>query len=190
MMVFSCKKDDDPTIEQLQQDKIEDIISANFIDTLRSLGLVINEGTTPPNVNGIYGHNPLILKATNRPSDEIGYKFSDAALKLFDQNNSNYEIKLLAKNFVANRDTSIVTAISGTGNKFTVYGKVKATASETVFAYFGIVISGEMMNGIIKNFEYGLINIDNSQGKNYFIEEGEARLIYESDQASDILDTF
>lgn len=187
---FSCKKDDDPTIEQLQQDKIEDIISAEFLDSLRNLGLVIHEGTTPPTVNGIYRIRPFILKATNIPTDVIGQSFLDADLKLYDQNNSNFEIKLLGKNFLNTRDTSVITAISGTGNKFTVYGKVKANATDIAFAYFGLILSGEIENGVIKNLESGIINIDNSNGGGYFIKEGEARLAVESDNISEILDSF
>ena len=187
---FSCKKDDDQTIEQLQQNKIEDIISAEYLDTLRNLGLVIHEGTTPPNVNGIYGITPFILKATNIPSDVIGMSFLDADLKLFNQNNSNFEIQLLGKNFLNSRDTSVVTAISGIGNKFTVYGKVKSNATDKAFAYFGLIVSGEIENGTIINLESGIINIDDSNGGGFFIKEGEARLAVESDKVSDILETF
>ena len=187
---MACKKDDDPTIEQLQQDKIEDIISAQFLDSLRNLGLIIHEGTTPPNVNGIYRITPFILKASNIPTDVVGKAFLDADLKLFNQNISNFEIQLLGKNFLNTRDTSVVTAISGSGNKFTVYGKVKTNATDDAFAYFGLILSGEIENGTIINLESGIINIDNSNGGGFFIKEGEARKAVESDKISEVLDTF
>jgi hypothetical protein len=77
------------------------------------------------------------------------------------------------------------------GNKFTVYGKVKANATDIAFAYFGLILSGEIENGVtIKNLESGIINIDNSNGGGYFIKEGEARLAVESDNISEILDSF
>lgn len=191
LTVFSCKKDseNEEEIKQIQQAKIEDVIPSNYIDTLNSLGLLVNEGTTPPNINGIFKFSPLNLSASNISTDVLGTKFTDATIHLYNQNNSTFDIKMLGKFFVSNNDTSLVTVVSGSGNKFSVYGKVKASMSGKT-AIFGILISGESEGGTIKKAKYGIINIDNSNGEGVFIKEGLARIVKETDETSEVLDVF
>ena len=87
--------------------------------------------------------------------------------------------------FLHARDTSIVTAISVTGNKFTIYGKVKSYASNNKnYAIFAILISGELDGDKILNLKTGLINIDNKNGGASFIDEGKARIAFDNDFVS------
>lgn len=195
LIVFSCKKDEEQPVnelqelKELQQAKIEDIIPAQYLDTLNTLGLVVNEGTAPPNINGVFKLSPLILSASNIKTDVIGNSFVDATIQLSGQNNSNFDINMLGKNFVSANDTSIVTVISGSGNKFSIYGKVK-TSMNGKTAIFGILLSAEFVGGTMKNAKYGVINIDNSNGEGVFIKEGQARLVTETDGISEALDSF
>ncbi|HUM53237.1 MAG TPA: hypothetical protein PK431_15535 [Chitinophagales bacterium] len=181
--ISSCKKDEDKA--KIQSQKIADIIPAKYLDTLKRLGITINEGTTPPNVVGIYGISPVKSKASNVPGDVPGsIFFANAKVKFYEQNNSDFGIRLLAVNILSFKDTSLSTAISGSGNKFTVYGKVR-TYSGLNTAVFGVVFSGEMDGSSIKNVQWGLINIDDSQGNGAFISEGQARLQYDIDFISE-----
>lgn len=178
--ISSCKKDNGQT----QQQKIADIIPAKYLDTLKHLGITIHEGTTPPNVEGIYYISPVKSKASNIPGDVIGMLFANTKVKFYEQNNTDFGIRLLAINILSFKDSSLSTAISGSGNNFTVYGKVR-TYSGSNTAVFGVVFSGEMDGTTIKNVEWGLINIDDSQGNNAFIKEGQARLQYDTDLVSE-----
>ena len=178
-VIISCKKEN---IES-QEKKIADIIPAKYIDTLKRLGITIYEGTTPPNVEGIYDVSPVKSKASNIPGDVIGMYFANTKVKFYEQNNSDFGIRLLAKNILSFRDSSLSTAISGSGNNFTVYGKVR-TYSGPNTAVFAVVFSGEMYGTSIKNVEWGLINVDDSQGNGEFIKEGQARLQYDIDFTS------
>ncbi len=181
VIATACKKE---SATQKQQQQINQVLPQKYIDTLKNLGITIYDGTTPPTVNGIYIISPFKLKATTLSSDfPIGTTFLDAKLKLENQNNTDFSINILGKNFLANNDTSIISAISGSGNNFTVYGKVKAT-NGTSYAYFALVMSGTMSGTAIQNFEVGLINIDNSHGNGLFMPEGAARLIYDADFTS------
>jgi len=182
----SCKKENDQ--EKLQQ-KIDQVIPQAYIDTLKHLGITINDGTTPPDVQGIYEIQPATLKASNISADVIGTVFSVMKVKLFSQSNSDFSIQLYGKNFLGANDTSLVTAISGSGNNFTVYGKVKAFNGSNS-AVFALIISGTKETDGLKNVVFGLINIDNSNGNGSFIQEGKARLFYDSDLTSNNISTF
>ncbi len=189
-IIFSCKKDEEKEdLEQIQQAKIVDIIPAKYIDSLNLLGMKVHEGTTPPNVTGIFRLTPMSLISSNISTDVIGTTYAETKLHLFSQDNSSFDIKMYGKNFVSYNDTSIVTVVSGNGNKFSVYGKVKATIDGNS-AIFGIILSGEFAGGTITKAEYGIINIDNSNGGTSFIKEGKARVVRETDQISEILDSF
>lgn len=180
VLITSCNKVNPVTI---QQQKISDVIPAKYLDTLKHLGITIHEGTTPPNIEGTYEISPVKSKASNIPGDIIGSYFANAKVKFYEQSNSDFGIRLLAINILSYRDSSLSTAISGSGNNFTVYGKVR-TYSGTNTAVFGVVLSGEKDGSNLKNIEWGLINIDDSNGNNAFIKEGQARLQYDIDFVS------
>ncbi len=171
----SCKKEQ--SAAEIQTKRISDIIPQKYLDSLIRLGVTIHEGTTPPIVNGIYIANPTVLLASTVAGDIIGNTFADVEVKLTDQNNSTFGITLFGKKLLGDNDTSIVTAISGSGNNFTVYGKVKASANSSNYAIFAIIISGTLSADGIINYQDALINIDNSNGGSLFIPEGTGRLI-------------
>ncbi|RZK55856.1 MAG: hypothetical protein EOO87_06870, partial [Pedobacter sp.] len=184
--LFACKKDKDQNeLVELQKletlnKKIQDIIPTQYLDSLKKLGLTINTGTNPTNIEGIYSIQPMILKSTNKKSDyAIGTRFGDARLRVFEQNDK-LDIKLIGKGFLGTSDTSIVTAISGIDNDFTVYGKVKSIHNNKI-ALFAIIFSGTIENNTIKNFNYGLICISNKNdiSDTSFIKEGEGRVVFE-----------
>nr|WP_067059717.1 hypothetical protein [Mucilaginibacter sp. L294] len=182
---FSGCKKDGPSNETILKNRISDVIPQKYLDTLKKLQFPINDGTNPPNMEGAYFANHLILKASNLPSDVIGNQFHDAKFKLFDQSIKDFGISLIGEHFLTLNDTSIVTAISGSGNNFTVYGKVKSTTG-TKSAIFAIIISGTKDGNNIKNYTEGLINIDNSNGgTGVFLPEGKARIVYDSDLVSE-----
>ncbi|WP_231426074.1 MULTISPECIES: hypothetical protein [Pedobacter] len=184
----SCSKNKELTEEinqaEIQKKQIQQVIPDQYLDSLKKLGLTINTGVSPVNVEGNYAINPLILQSTNIKGDYvIGYKFADARVNL-SQQKDDFSIKLLGKNFVSSRDTSLVTAVSGTGNNFTVYGKIKSTQGGKV-AEFAIIFSGTLENKTIRGFKYGLICISNKNGSDAtFIKEGQGRVIVESDGLS------
>jgi len=189
LFISACKKDsalvDKINKTEIQKKQIQQIIPDKYLDSLKKLGLVVNTGITPANVEGSYAINPLLLEATNIPNDfKIGYRFNDARLNLSKQD-ADFNIFLLGKNFLAERDTSIATAISGTGNDVTIYGKVKSYKAGKV-AEFAIILTAKLDNKTFKNFKYGLICISNKNTAtdNTFIKEGQGRVVYESDALS------
>lgn len=190
ILMASCGKDDKQVSnEEILTQKIKDIIPQKYLDTLKKLGLNINFGTQPPQIGGAYAIQYHTLDTSNfNDNFKPGHHFSDAIVRFYDQSSSDYGIKLIGANFLRERDTSIATAISGQGNNFTVYGKVKSTVSSGKYAIVAIIISGTKDGDNIRNFRMGLINIDNSQGgSGNFIDEGQGRVTFDSDLISEIV---
>lgn len=186
LLFFSCNKDD-VSNEAILNKKIQDIIPQQYLDSLKKIGLEINAGTTPPNVEGVYSIKPFLLDTSNFDDPyQPGYRFTDALVKLYEQSDKDFGIKLLGRNFLRERDTSIATAISGNGDHFTVYGKVKSTNSVGKYAVFAMLFTGvKGSDGSIKGLKMGIINIDNSNGDASFIPQGAGRIAYDADNTSE-----
>lgn len=190
----ACKKDkeNEEVVEAIKKEelvkKIADIIPKEYQDTLTKLGISLNLDVTPPNMEGAFAIKPVKLLKSNRPEDPSTLTFTDVTVKFLAQDSEN-NIKLIGKKFLTDADTSIVTAISGKGNDFTIYGKVKSVSGANS-AIFGIIISGTKDGAILRNVRYGLINIDNKNGGTRFIRQGEARAVFDSDLVSDAIPMF
>jgi hypothetical protein len=187
-LLYSCKKDDaakGPTDEDIQQKKIEDVIPQKYLDTLKVLGFNINAGVTPPNIEGSYDIKPYILDTSNISNDyPRNHRFADGILHLSAQSTKDFSIQLVGENFITIADTSVVTAISGSGNNFTVYGKVKSVNGSRS-AIIAMIMTGTKDGNNIRNFRIGIINIDNSNGAGVFIPEGKGRIGHDADFISE-----
>lgn len=171
-----------------QANKIEDIIPYQYLRELKRMGMPIYEGITPPNVEGAYMISPCKCIQSNISGDSYGpgYIFPDAILRLYDQNNETFEIKIEEKQS-DNLVVSTQTAISGTGNRFTVYGKVKSlrTNAPNKYAYFAYIYSGMLdANGAILNLTNGLICVENKYAQDIYIREGKERIVIDADKIS------
>ncbi|MGF6848846.1 hypothetical protein QFZ51_004081 [Chitinophaga sp. W3I9] len=187
IVLFSCSKDDKakgPSNEEILTKKIADIIPQKYLDTLKLMGLDIHQGVNPPNVEGSYKIAPHKLDTSNIAGDRPGTYFRDGLVSLSEQSTTDYSIKLIGKNFISYADTSIATAVSGSGNNFTVYGKVKATIG-TYSAVFALIFTGTKEGQDLKNVRVAIINVDNSLGgTGIFIPEGSGRIGYDEDGTS------
>jgi hypothetical protein len=188
-MYFSCKKDKTDPVKKtfdLSSD-IKNIVPDSTIQSLIDLGMIINDGTTPPNLENIYKVSPYVLKSSNIPSDYEGQTFTDYKFKLYDQDDVNQTIKL---DYVNNPETGTGLGgfISGSGNNFSVFVKVHTLVFDSP-ADILFVLSGTITDGGIDNFimsNYMLDNYGNLSG--YYIENGQGRIIYDSDLFSPTVD--
>lgn len=193
--LFACKKDKDKVDELAKQEilskKIAEIIPKEYQDSLVKMGIVINQDVTPPKLDGAYILKVLKLVKSNVPTDVANKTFANLEIKFFGQDSDN-NIKLISRSGTGNQfttDTSIVTAISGSGKQFTVYGKTKSVSGSNV-AIFGVIYSGEIDGNVLRNVKTGLINIDNSKGGATFIKQGQGRVIRDDDLISESIPMF
>ena len=177
----ACDKDgNEIEDEKILTERIEDIIPKQYLDTLNKLNFKVNQGVKPPIVKGTFSVKPHVLDTSNISTDPPAYRFSDAILTLYGQNNNDFSIKMLGEHFLNDRDTSIATAISGSGNDFTIYGKAKSNIG-TAYAISAILISGTLDGENIKNLQTGIIMIDDSHATGLVIKNGQARIAFDSD---------
>jgi len=170
---------------------INNLIPQAYIDELVRLGMPINGGVNPPNVNFIFNVTPFVLKSTNIPDDySIGYQFWDKRIQFSQQDNSKLTLKV---EFVSSGGQEVTTSIGsfivGSGNNFTVFSKLTAVGSNGKDVITVQIFSGTVETNSVKNLYNGLLMVDNG-GNTDKIENGQARIIYDSDGTSEKVSTF
>ncbi len=187
-LVVGCKKDDkdkdsDPGLPK----EVKNFVPDSILNKIKALGMPINEGNTPPNIEKSYLARPFILKASNRPSDPVGMQFYDYTVKFYAQNNEKRTIKC---DYVNGTELGkgLGSYVSGKDGSFTVFSEMDITNGPDS-AKIVQVISGLLIEGGIKDFHYANFMLDNYGNPHHnFIEIGEGRIIYDSDGMSEKVD--
>lgn len=184
---FSCKKEKDE--DAIVKEKIEIVIPQQYIDTLKGLGMNVFEGSNPPNVEGIYLLDSLILINSNIPGFIVGTAFSDAKINLYNQNTTNFSLTVEQKTS-GSLSTSENSVVTGDGDNFTIWGNL-TTSNNGDTAIIATIISGQIADDGIKNLDYALINVDYIfNGSNQFLLEGQARFIKDQNDFCPRVDNF
>ena len=153
-------------------DDIRNLIPNEYINTLKSLGLVIHGGNNPPNIEGTYHVSPMYLVKTNSFGGIIA-ESDNMIITFFDQNGLN--VKIDYDMWTANGDmgaSGLGSFIVGEGNRFTVF----AEAVRRELSYTAITVeafSGEITAEGIKNYQWAVIMVDdNGDPTGNWIENG------------------
>lgn len=140
--------------------EIQALVPQNLLDTLQKKGLIINKGTLPPKIEGIFLVSPFTLVSNYGIEDSWlpGKIIDDYMYKFHSQNNENQEIKYDYKG-VSNSDTGTGKGsfVSGNGNFFTIFSESDGKKGSLVTYKSIDVFSGEITDSGIKNLQYGLI---------------------------------
>ena len=175
------------------QEDIINFLSQETYNSLLELGIPINTGSTPPNVEGVFRMSPNVLENSNivDESFEIGHQFADQILYFSNQDQEELSIDYSGRqvdgnNNVINTETGLISYISGNGNSFTVIIKIEATSTDSagnqVITVQGIVISGTITATGIQNARKAFVIIEKTGDVNdEFIDEGEGRLLKDED---------
>jgi hypothetical protein len=189
--LLSCSEEgefDEPIKEDPTEQRIKEIIAENHQTLLKDMGMKTNAGETPPNVVGIYEISPNTLQATNQSSgNPVGHVFPAARIQFSDQT-GNRDIKINAVNLIGATLTSQSGFIVGTGNNFTIYARATASSGSNS-AVFNLIISGTKDGNNLRNLIVSYVNINNANGGNQFISEGEAQIIYDAGSNSQAVST-
>lgn len=189
----SCKKFDlFGTLSQGFSDDIENFVPDSTIETLTNMGMIINEGKKPPNIEGSYLVSQLLMKATNVPDESypIGHRFADYQYHFYDQNNRELSISLNAKGIntegvVFTESTGDGAFLSGYDNDFTAFLIQEGyTLVEGDSAYYKTleVFSGTITETGIEDFHSALIMLDDyGDPYDYYIPVNTGRVFYDSD---------
>jgi hypothetical protein len=188
----SCNSDDLSSLvnEEGLTQEIVNLVPDTILNEMESMGMPIYGGENPPNIENSYIASPFVLKASNRESDQIGHTYSDYYVKFYNQDNSKLSISL---NYLNGPETGtgMGSYIVGDDNKFSVFVEVNAEADDGSKAKLVHVISGEWTADGIKNLYFANFMLDNyGNTTGYWIENGDGRVIYDSDGFSPVTDSF
>jgi len=179
VVLAGCKKEDKGDKDGLTKD-VRNIIPDDILEKFKELGIDINGGLKPPNIEGVYFVTPLILKKSNfNDSYSVGSKFSDMTITFSKQDNSKLTV---VTDYVQGnqKGNGLGSFITGSGNKFSIYTEIAGTLSGNPFTNVEIY-SGEITADGIKDFHWALLVTVEGIGT---IKRGEGRLFYDSDGIS------
>lgn len=127
LFITSCESDDDVSNNEMKE--IEDFLTPKTVRALEDIGFNINSGDDPPNIEGTY-HAEHILIATTVPDDpnSPGDTFLDVITKFSNQNSSNIFIERfeMETNTIAAGGVALITGRSTAGetSKFSVFARL------------------------------------------------------------------
>ena len=153
--INSCSKKSSPAPEF--SSSITNIISQNNIDLLRSKGMTIYSGTTPPMIEGIYSVSPFTLLSPYGSTDgwAVGKVISDYKYQLYNQQNNTLQVNY--KNAaLSDVGSGLATFISGSGSNFSIFYQFNGNQSGVDYVMDG-VISGQLTSSGIVNFQNGFM---------------------------------
>ncbi|HVW14068.1 MAG TPA: hypothetical protein VHB54_09605 [Mucilaginibacter sp.] len=184
--VVSCKKNNKN--EGLPA-PVNSIISSSTLAKLKQYGTVINEGTTPPNITGVFMMHPNVCSFDNSSEGLSGETFDDYLYKFSNQDSKNFTVRLdftsINDPFNDTGSDTTATFISGKNNLFTVFAQSRGVAYGVSYVALK-VISGEIQTGGIKNLQ--VTKYLQSKGDDptpVLTEVGTTRIFHDSDNISE-----
>jgi hypothetical protein len=177
----ACIEDDDEKLNEdgLTEDVLK-ILQGGYLEKIKALGMEINGGNNPPDIEGTYLVSPYRTIKSTFPGDSwLNLQMVDATLIFSEQNNSKLTVSTYFEQLSgveAGKGTG--SFITGSGNKFTVYVKMAKTINDIPYEAI-YVISGEMSSSGIKNYQNVYIVTKGNQFTT--LPEGEARLNKDDD---------
>lgn len=181
-ILVSCSKKKTDVLPQ----QVNTIVSSSTLAKLKQYGTVINEGTTPPDITGIYSMTPNVCAFDNSAEHLTGQTFDDYFYKFSKQDNKKFTVRMdfISGGIDAGSDTS-ATFISGKGNLFTVFAQSKGVGYGVDYVALEVV-SGEIQSTGIKNLQ--ITKYLQSKGDDptpVLTEVGTTRIFYDSDSISE-----
>jgi hypothetical protein len=187
VLFVGCKKDkkeESKVQENGLTQEINNLIPDSIITAMVNLGMPINRGETPPDISASFLASPFILKSSTILSDVPGYQFSDYTVTFYEQNNDNLSVRVDYLNGPES-GTGLGGFIVGANNNFSVFAEVNSTYSGKD-ATLVHVISGTLTATGIQNLYFANFMLNNNGNPGgIWIEEGDGRVIYDSDGFSE-----
>jgi len=159
--------------------EIRNIVTDEYLAKFKAIGLEINGGNKPPNIEGKYLSSPNICIKSSFPSDfYIGLQTIDAEITFSEQDNAKLTVLTYFDQSGLQTGKGTGSFITGSGNKFTVFVKTIGTLFELPIETIDIY-SGELSSSGIKNYHNAQMVTKGNIYTN--IPEGEVRLFKDND---------
>jgi len=164
---------------------VEAIYTPEQLDAIQQLGLTLNLGDSPPNIEGNYLLSPTILQASSVPDEpvEIGNEVNDASFSVTNQNTATLTADLFLQEILGpdqgeTRGTG--SFISGSGSLFTIYFVTETDYGDGALADTSITISGAISALGIENVQMAAFVLDD-RGDDTFIPSNTGRILIDGD---------
>ena len=160
-------------------DDIHKIVPSDILDAFKGLGIEINGGKNPPNIEGTYLSSPHVLVRSNF-SDNIqpGRQFPNRQITFSKQDNVNLTV---VYDYISiggiETGSGLGSYITGNGNKFSVFTETSGTIGGQQYKTVQL-ISGEITPSGIRNYNYAGIVTEEAP---LSLKRGQGRLFYDSD---------
>lgn len=151
VLLAGCKKSSVDPSKGLSA-KIQSIVPQAILDDMKAKGLVVNEGSQPPQLSGIYIASPYTLLSPYSAQDgwQKGKVINDYKFRFYDQVGDEVKLDFKQSSETA---TGLGSFVSGFGNKFTIFAQTKGTQSGIQNTQLS-VISGELGADGIIDFQF------------------------------------
>ena len=171
LTLIGCSKSDDNNGEEKKQVKTSNfnipkeakaIIPEKFIGEMAANGMTINEGTNPPNIEGIFATGKLELTYISSEDNgyPIGKQIEGYRYKFYNQKGTKLKADYVHESLLSDdRASGKGVIISGSGSKFTAYLQLTGSLLETTYTQVA-VYSGEMTANGVKDFQWALCLVD------------------------------
>ena len=168
LLAISCSKSENSVEKQVKTSgfnipaEAKAIIPEEFIGKMAANGMTINEGTNPPNIEGIFatGILKMIYTSLNYDTFPIGKEIESYRFKFYEQRGTKIKTDYINEDILANdQATGRGTIISGNGNKFTAYLDMDITDIQIKTRDVS-VLSGEITPEGIRNFQYAFLKME------------------------------
>lgn len=169
--------------------QINNFVPDSLLDAIEALGMPVNRGDNPPNIQGYFRAAPFILLNSNRPSDIIGQQYGDYYVRFYNQNNRTLAVNT---DYVNGPEAGVGLGsfIVGTADSFSVFSQLTVKVANDS-AYLLVLYSGNMMPSGISNMHTALFMLDDlGDPSNYFIENNDGRIFYDNDLFSEEISGF
>ena len=134
---------------------LSNFYSESQLVTTESLGFALNFGDDPPEVEGIFRFEPIVLQAASDPDDLFGVGSTDVPLNII-FSDQDIGLQTLDVSIVPDIGEELIeiteAVISGSGNAFSVFALAvlpEANGLETRMAFSGVLTEFG-----IENFQY------------------------------------
>jgi hypothetical protein len=169
---------------------IQKIVPQSVIDDLRKRGMTVNEGQTPPTLNGTIYVDPYRLVSPYGPDDawSIGKIITSYYYKFYGQTADN-KIKYDFTNG-SDKGTGNGAFVSGKDNLFTIFSQDNGTLKGVNYKSVAI-LSGELTDKGIKNCQYAFVITEKSADPDgIMIDVGQGRIWEDGDKLATFSTTF
>jgi len=187
-LLSGCKKDKEVTPEEeVFTKEILNIIPKATIDTLRSWGMIINEGKTPPNLAGSYYTNNSNCFFDNSSFKRLGKWRGNYTYKFYDQNNEKLTVNI---DYTIDGGSDVAKGvgsfISGSGDKFSAFFVTEGVSKGINYKSLTIVSGRKTATGIVDWTDMLRLTQKDPDPTKQLIDVGGTRIFKEDDSLADI----